>query len=762
MRLRVLCACLWVSLIATPAMGQEPSTPRVPLNEYLASLNAQGTRIIFSSDLVTDDMMIERPAADGDPGANLAALLRPFGLGIESGPSGSLLIVRTTLLPPAQNPPVVAADVPIPEIVVTSSLHRLQYLEPETHTYFARELAARVPTTGEEIVRLTHRLPGTASGGISSRNHVRGGEENEVLFLFDGLRLYEPYHLRDFQSVASIVNSSAVGSIDFYTGAYPASYGDRMSGVMIMEMRKPEQDVETEIALSFFNTSLLSTGRFGARSQGEWLVTARRGNLDLIADVIDPEVGSPDYNDYLLHTAWEFGPRAVISANVLASNDKISLFERARGEAATASYANRVAWLKWEADWSPSLQSRSILAGSDIADRRRGTLDLPGIVAGRLDDRRDLQAVELRSDWTWVLSDRWMWRFGANLKHLEARYRHASERTITAPFAAVLGNPEQRDLDFDLRADGAQYAAYSELRWRLAPKVVFDFGLRWDQQTYLLAANDRQYSPRGSILLQPSARTEIRFGWGQFYQAQETNELQLADGVSDFFPAQRAEHFVLSGRRSLGRDLWLDVSLFRKSFRTLRPRFENVFNTLTLVPELQFDRIMIDPDKAESVGAEFTLTHGGDSDDLIWWASYGWSRTRDWTTDDKVLRSWDQTHAFKAGMVLTRGRWDLSAAAEIHSGWPTSLLSGTPANGLAIAPRNEQRYATFASLDIRVSREFRVRGGEFIAFLDVTNVLNRENPCCTEYSLDDQGELASRTAHWLPLVPSVGFVWRFR
>ena len=68
---------------------------------------------------------------------------------------------------------------------------------------------------------MTHRLPGTASGGVSSRAHIRGGEVNEVLFLFDGLRLYEPYHLKDFQAIASIVNSNAIGSIDFYSGAYP-------------------------------------------------------------------------------------------------------------------------------------------------------------------------------------------------------------------------------------------------------------------------------------------------------------------------------------------------------------------------------------------------------------------------------------------------------------------------------------------------------------------------------------------------------------
>jgi hypothetical protein len=759
MRVGVLLACLLAIALSASAAAAEPA--RITLRAYLESLHEHGTRVVFSSDLVTDDMVIDEPASDSDPLAVLREILPTYGLHLEDGPAGAFLVVRAPVPPTVAPKPAPAIEAPIPEIVVTSSLHRLQYSEPQAHTYFERDLAARMPTTGDEIVRLTNRLPGTANGGISSRNHVRGGEENEVLFLFDGLRLYEPYHLRDFQSVATIVNSAAVGGIDFFTGAYPARYGDRMSGVMIMDMREAPEAGVTELALSFFNASMLSMGRFGGGDAGEWLVSARRGNLDLIADVIDPDIGHPDYNDVLAHFAWDFGPRARVSANALVSQDKIGLSERDRGEVAGASYTNHVGWIRWDADWTGSLSSRTILAASDIEDRRDGSVELPGIVSGALDDQQDLHAFEVRQDWTWVLSDRWMWRFGANLKHVDADYVHVSDRTIEAAFAAALGNAEQRHLDFDISADGAQYAAYSEVRWRMTRHLVLDLGLRWDQQTYPIADNDRQYSPRASLLWQPSGKTEIRFGWGQFYQAQETNELQLSDGISNFFPAQRAEHFVLHARRWLGTATSLDVSLFRKSFRTLRPRFENMFDTLTLVPELQFDRVMIDPRKAESIGAEITVTRAGDDDDPVWWASYSWARIRDWIEDERIERSWDQTHSLKAGAVVALGAWDLSAAIDIHSGWPRSELRGDPVAGLQASGRNQFRHPTFATLDVRFSRDIEVRKGTLTAYLDITNLLNRQNPCCTEYSLDAEGQLAARTAHWLPLVPSVGVVWTF-
>jgi outer membrane receptor protein involved in Fe transport len=761
MRLRALITGLVLTITWFPAADAELGSSEVLLRDYLVSLSEQGVPVIFSSDLVGDDMVIAVPDRAVDTLDEFRDLLRPFGLSAEDGPSGSILIIRLPGFGATVIPPPAAIQGPIPEIVVTSSLHRIEYEQPASHAYFDSELAERVPIMGEEVVRLTSRLPGTANGGISSRPHVRGGEDNEVLFLFDGLRLYEPYHMRDFQSVASIVNSSAVGGIDFFTGAYPAHYGDRMSGVLVMDLREPTDERETELALSFFNTSALVVGQLGAEGQGDWLLTARRGNLDLIVDVVDPDRGSPDYSDYLAHVAWEFGPRAVIAANLLVSRDKIDLFDDDRGEWASASYANTVSWIRWEADWSDRLRSRTIFAASNIEDHRKGTLLLPGLVTGSLDDDRDLSAYQVRQNWTWVISQNWMISFGADLKHLDAEYRHASQRLIAAPFAALLGNQQQRTLDYDLVVDGGQYAAYSELRWRASPKLVLDLGIRWDQQTYPIAEDDRQYSPRASLLYQPTERMEIRLGWGQYYQAQETNELQLADGVAQFFPAQRAEHFVLNVTQRTGHKTAVELSVFRKSFRTLRPRFENVFNTLTLVPELQFDRVIIDPDKAESFGAELSITRGTSSDDLLWWMSYAWAETRDWTSAGKVARSWDQTHTLKGGVAWRRKPWDFSAAAELHTGWPTTALVVDTAGGIGVTERNRQRYDTFASVDIRISRAFEVRRGELTAYLEVTNLLDRDNPCCTEYRFDVQGELVSRTSHWLPLLPSLGLVWRF-
>ncbi len=49
-------------------------------------------------------------------------------------------------------------------------------------------------------------------------------------------------------------------------------------------------------------------------------------------------------------------------------------------------------------------------------------------------------------------------------------------------------------------------------------------------------------------------------------------------------------------------------------------------------------------------------------------------------------------------------------------------------------------------------------------FAEVTNLLDRRNPCCTEFQFErDDGAVAIEREyrHWLPLVPSVGALWKF-
>ena len=119
-------------------------------------------------------------------------------------------------------------------------------------------------------------------------------------------------------------------------------------------------------------------------------------------------------------------------------------------------------------------------------------------------------------------------------------------------------------------------------------------------------------------------------------------------------------------------------------------------------------------------------------------------------------------------MTWADGPWQATAAAMYHTGWPVTpvrIVDGIGGPTAVAAPRNGTRYADFASLDLRVSREFTVRHGTLDAHIEVTNALGRRNPCCVDYEVESEDgaplTVEREFRHWLPLVPSFGVVWKF-
>ena len=76
--------------------------------------------------------------------------------------------------------------------------------------------------------------------------------------------------------------------------------------------------------------------------------------------------------------------------------------------------------------------------------------------------------------------------------------------------------------------------------------------------------------------------------------------------------------------------------------------------------------------------------------------------------------------------------------------------------------KTEAKSVGLTTAEVRATSDPCVR--ELTAHVEVTNALNRENPCCVDYSVvqrDSVYVLERDTEHWLPLIPSIGVLWTF-
>ena len=282
------------------------------LIDALASLREQGYQIVYSNDLVTTSQRIDvavvnfdsvqialakvgltlsrradiwlvvrndgRTAVADTPsrlhqGANIAAAEFQFGRRGErtyvNGSDGLFVVKwpayavnaitirardhypRTLPLSEVDGTIVLQPIEQIENVIVTGS----RYLVPAqialgSSTSVTADEMSGVPALAGDSMRVTNRLPGMSSVGVSAKPLVRGGVEDETLTVIDGVELLDPFHLADFQNIFSSIDSRIVDQIDVYTGAFPARYGNRMSGVVDISAQPPDVAPRTEIGLS--------------------------------------------------------------------------------------------------------------------------------------------------------------------------------------------------------------------------------------------------------------------------------------------------------------------------------------------------------------------------------------------------------------------------------------------------------------------------------------------------------------------------------
>lgn len=771
---------------AGPPDGAGPACPLAtcryagrPLITALEDLRARGLNLVFSSDLVRPDLIVETEPPIAAPRQVLNRILAPFGLDARDGPAGTILIVRAMSIPSdGSDAADGAAREPLParpplreEVRVGPSTDG----EPAPVTTLNQEAIDRLPSVADDPARSITWLPGIAPADKSAELSIRGGESDETTLILDGLEIDEPYHLKDILSFSSLVDGRAIGRTDIRTGIFPVEYGDRMSGVVDMTTADVPDALGGVVDLSLISASFLSGGSLG--DNATWLISARSWFPDAVLDIIDPggEDLSPSYHDLLGKMEMRLAGGSLLSAHLLASRDVLDYRADLDDVRVGAGDDHRHAWITWKVPLSARLFVQTLASSGTIVRSRHGSIVESAGGIQQVDEDRSFGSAGLKQDWMFDAGPRASLKWGFGARRLEAEYLYRSHVVQSeAAFPAPTGSgatPPAIDRDLMLEPSGGELGAYASGLFRPIPPLAVEVGIRRDRQTL---TDETETSPRANLAWSVDERTILRIGWGRFFQPQGINELQIEDGVLGYFPAQRADQWEVDLDRRLADGLKLAVAVYLKEMSRVRPRYENLFDPMQLFPEAETDRVLVAPERAVARGFEIGLASDGGRP-LNWRASYALAWAQDEIEGAWVPKSIDQRHTVNLGLSYRRGdRWDFSVAGVYHTGWPTTEVGAeqvvNPDGSVGIqpilGPRNGARQPPYHRLDLRVTRRFRVGHGTLDAYLDVTNLYGRDNVCCVrefQYLPQPDGSVRVRRVegYWLADLPVVGLTWRF-
>lgn len=105
------------------------------------------------------------------------------------------------------------------------------------------KLASNFAGPNESFETLLKTLPGVSSNNeLSSQYSVRGGNFDENLIYVNDIEIYRPFLIRSGrQEGLSFINPNLISDVKFSAGGFEAKYGDKMSSVLDVQYKEPEE-----------------------------------------------------------------------------------------------------------------------------------------------------------------------------------------------------------------------------------------------------------------------------------------------------------------------------------------------------------------------------------------------------------------------------------------------------------------------------------------------------------------------------------------
>jgi hypothetical protein len=214
----------------------------------------------------------------------------------------------------------------------------------------------------KDIIKTLQFLPGVSAGMEgSSQLNIRGGTNDQTLYLMDDVPVYNQNHTFGF---FSIFNSDALQSADLYKGGIPAMYGDRLSGVASIALKDGNfKRYNHSFSLGLLTASLASEGPI-LKEKLSYMVTARKSFLDLIYNGImsiasegDGGVAMIAFHDINGKIDWKINHRNKLICQIYSGYDDLYGMNKE-----TDSYKNEKTMDKFGFGWKTFMSSLRIVS----------------------------------------------------------------------------------------------------------------------------------------------------------------------------------------------------------------------------------------------------------------------------------------------------------------------------------------------------------------------------------------------------------------
>ena len=672
-----------------------------------------------------------------------------------------------------------------------------------------------VPTLlGEpDVIKALQLQPGVSAGteGFAGM-FVRGGENDENLFLIDGCSIYHTNHLG---GLFSPFNANAVSHLTFYKSAFPARYGGRLSSVTDLSMKSGDYESwhgNFTVGLTSANVSF--SGPL-VKDQTSLFVALRRSWLELVSvpalaiiNALKKKSGEKviagynftDFNLKLSHRLRRFGTLSLLG---YYGHDRLKMGEHRfsnDGEDTDPYFhknENRLGWgnmltsLRWHLPINTLFAYNMKTSYTRYQSDFRKTVETVSGREGkngyenngsRTENRNAIHDLSVDASLAFIPSDRIIIRLGTQYTH----HRYTPEEEIQESTSLPSGNGNNES-----RVIANEWNAYLEGDLEVFQWLRFNAGMHGS----FFRVEGKQYQvfePRVSADFRLSPVVSLKAGYARMSQfVQQVSDNYISLPTDYWLPITRNFSPLTSDQFSAG----IYVSPDKKYTFSVEGYYKKMDHLLEYRDDYKDLQVTSWEDRLTSgsgraYGADFQAE--ADFGKLHGFIGYGlmWSDRlfADQNGGKRFPSKYDNRHK-----VTLSATWKCSERVELNAGWvfmtgnrvtlslenysypdgyPTNIVPSYPHKDEEMldyyAGKNNVRLPAYHRLDVGINiyRSLR-RGRTGIWNVSLYNAYSRMNPIMIEKNNQKQSmngtPLAPRFRQFalFPIIPSVSYTYKF-
>jgi hypothetical protein len=505
------------------------------------------------------------------------------------------------------------SDIELEEVVVSVSKSTpLNNMATLSSRQFTVEETQRYAGGMDDPARLTAAFAGVANPSLTSNGiSVRGNNPDGLLWMIEGVEVPNPNHFANLTvaggGALSAISSQLMGNSDFYTGAFPAEYGNASSGVFDIKLKEGSRNTsQYAFEAGLLGIGAMMQGPFGNNSNSTYIANYRYSTMALISPVLPSDAGVLKYQDlsfktnfptknFGVFTFWGLGAIDGQRMEAADSSEWKSYFDRDNSKTSMYMYAT-------------ALSHKILLPGSAYLNT---TISATGNGLKFNENRLDNNLIPHKQS----TADK-------------NTYRYSVKSEFTKRFSDVFSSKSgitYSSLNFDIDVEKSHHNGepvskiaqntgntgfiqlFTQSQFNIHPKVVVNAGLN---AHYLTLNNNHSIEPRAGIKYILNNNHSFAFAFGLHSRLEQlpvyfvSKNGKFPNKDLDFM---KSAHYVFSYSSKLGENLHLSIEPYYQYLSNVPVSPNGYVTTLNNNNTLFFDDVLISAGKGRNYGIDFTL-----------------------------------------------------------------------------------------------------------------------------------------------------------